>query len=108
MMKLLIPVLLALVGVGAGVDGWDMLYVVASIAMFAALVALVRSPYDAWQRRNHDASGAGVGWVVVLAALVGLLGPLTSPGPDSGRGFHVQLNLGQEPLSGGDSATNFP
>jgi hypothetical protein len=76
--------------------------------MFAALVALVRSPYDAWQRRNHDASGAGVGWVVVLAALVGLLGPLTSPGPDSGRGFHVQLNLGQEPLPGGDSATNFP
>ena len=94
-------------GAGSGVDGWDVLYVITSIAMFAALVALVSSSYDAWQRRHHDASGSGVARVVVLAALVGLLGPLSSPGPESGRGFHVQLNLGQEPLSDSDSTPNF-
>ena len=100
-----VDLLLAVVGSG-GVDGWDVLYLIASVAMFGALVALVRSPYDAWQRRHHDGSVPGVGLVVVLAAVTGLLGPVAGPSPESGRGFHVQLNLGPEPSSSSDSPPN--
>lgn len=88
---------------GGGVDGWDLLYVVVACAMFAALVSLVGSPYDAWQRTHHDGAVPGVAWVVALAALSGLLGPVPGQGTDPGQGFHVELNLGQEPLSDRDS-----
>jgi hypothetical protein len=73
---------------GAGHPGWALAQALLALAAPAALFALVRSPYHAWQRTHHDVSEVPIGGVLLLAAVAGLLGPLSGPG--QGRdGLHV-------------------
>ncbi len=55
---------------------WPLLHLVLTLAMAGALVALVRSPFHAWQREHHDLTGVPIVGVMMLAAVCGILGPL--------------------------------
>jgi hypothetical protein len=84
---------------GTGHPGWALAQALLALAAPAALVALVRSPYHAWQRTRHDLSEVPIGGVLLLAAVSGLLGPLS--GPDHDRpGMHVVVGSGAPGLSG--------
>jgi hypothetical protein len=62
---------------------WPLLHLALTLAMTGALVALVRSPFHAWQRRHHDLVGVPIVGVMLLAAVCGVLGPLPDqPEPD--------------------------
>ena len=68
--------------------GWALVQLVLSLGALASFISLVRSPYYAWQRHRHDTSRSPVAGVLVLAALSGVLGPVSGPlpGVDDGPG----------------------
>lgn len=66
---------------GAGSTAWALLQLVLSLGALGSFVSLLRSPYYAWQRLRHDTSGSPVAGVLVLAAVSGVLGPMSGPIP---------------------------
>ena len=68
---------------------WSVLHLALTLAMAGALLALLRSPFHRWQRHHHDLSRAPIVGVLLLAALCGVLGPIS---PDSEA--KVQVNIG--------------
>jgi hypothetical protein len=66
---------------GAGSTGWALVQLVLSLGALGSFFSLVRSPYYAWQRLRHDTSGSPVVGVLFLAALSGVLGPVSGPVP---------------------------
>jgi hypothetical protein len=83
---------------GAGHPGWALTQAALALAAPAALVALMRSPYYSWQRTHHDTSAVPIGGVLALAAVAGLLGPLSGPDQDH-DGVHVVVGLEERRLS---------
>ena len=73
---------------GAGSTGWALVGLALSLGALGSFISLVRSPYYAWQRHRHDTSGSPVAGVLVLAAVSGVLGPVSGPMPgvDDGPG----------------------
>ena len=61
--------------------GWALVQLVLSLGALGSFVSLVRSPYYAWQRVRHDTSGSPVVGVLFLAAVSGVLGPMSGPIP---------------------------
>jgi hypothetical protein len=66
---------------GADSTGWALVQLVLSLGALGSFLSLVRSPYYAWQRVRHDTSGSPVVGVLVLAAVSGVLGPVSGPVP---------------------------
>jgi hypothetical protein len=66
---------------GADSTGWALVQLVLSLGALGSFFSLVRSPYYAWQRLRHDTSGSPVVGVLFLAALSGVLGPVSGPVP---------------------------
>jgi hypothetical protein len=83
---------------GVGHPGWALGQALLALAAPASLLALVRSPYHAWQRTHHDVSEVPIGGVLLLAAVVGLLGPLSGPEQDR-DGVHVVVGSGSQGFS---------
>jgi hypothetical protein len=83
---------------GVGHPGWALAQALLVLAAPTALFALVRSHYHAWQRTHHDVSEVPIGGVLLLAAVAGLLGPLS--GPEHERpGMHVEVGSGAQGFS---------
>ena len=94
-------VILGLSTVGFALDavfgasaGWALVQLVLSLGALGAFISLVRSPYYAWQRLRHDTSGSPVVGVLVLAALSGVLGPVSGPMPGMGDGQRSVMREG--------------
>lgn len=56
---------------------WPLVNLLLALGVLVSLLRLVNSPYHRWQRRHHDLTGIGATPVLVLAGVVGALGPMS-------------------------------
>lgn len=85
---------------GAGPPGWALVQLVLSLGALGSFLSLVRSPYYEWQRLRHDTSGSPVVGVLVLAAVSGVLGPVSGPVPGADAGPGTVMREGPTEVGG--------